>query len=253
MKRLLKREKGHSEARGRFSKCNLVSLKNIAYKSRQIQEVNIPVRVPRLKSQTTNGFTIMAEIKSTLEKVLERAASMGRASQEEIQAEEKVREGMRLAADYLQERDIDFSMAQEATSGSALIRKGLVLVFLRNITLPRDDDQQRAEKAMQGLLDLNKGSGDLMTICKEMKVILNHYQQHKKEIRRQVEDAFRQQMEHALAQQTGQNGLGMKVDPVLHPKFQEEWSRIKADLNAKYNEALDQHKKLVAQRFAVVL
>jgi len=108
MKRLLKREKGHSEARGRFSKCNLVSLKNIAYKSRQIQEVNIPVRVPRLKSQTTNGFTIMAEIKSTLEKVLERAASMGRASQEEIQAEEKVREGMRLAADYLQERDIDF-------------------------------------------------------------------------------------------------------------------------------------------------
>jgi hypothetical protein len=92
-----------------------------------------------------------------------------------------------------------------------------------------------------------------MTICKEMKGILTHYQQHKKEIRRQVEDAFRQQMEHALAQQTGQNGLGMKVDPVLHSKFQEEWSRIKADLNAQYNEALDQHKKLVAQRFAVVL
>lgn len=195
----------------------------------------------------------MAEIKSTLEKVLERASSMGRASQEEIQAEEKVREGMRMAAEYLQENEIDFSRARETTGDAALILKGVIQVFLRNIALPRDDDQQRAERAMQGLLDINKGSGDLMTICKEMKSILNHYQQHKKEVRRQVEDAFRQQMEHALANQTGQKGLGMKVDPVLHPKFQEEWSRIKTDLNFQYNETLEQHKKLVAQRFGVVL
>ena len=195
----------------------------------------------------------MAEIKSTLEKVMERAASMGRASNEEIQAEEKIKEGMRMAADYLHEKDIDLSVAQEATSESALVRKGIVQVFLRNIALPRDDDQERAERAMQGLLDLGKGSGDLMTICKEMKGILSHYLQHKKEIRRQVEDAFRQQMEHALAQQTGQKGLGMKVDPVLHPKFQEEWSKIKTDLNDQYSVALDQHKKVVAQRLGVVL
>lgn len=196
----------------------------------------------------------MAEIKSTLEKVLERAASMGRATQEEIQAEEKVKEGMRMAAEYLQGKEIDFFVAQETADNSALVRKGLVQVFLRNITLPRDDDdQQRAGIAMQGLLDLGKGSGDLMSIFREMKGILDHYQQHKKEIRQQVEDAFRQQMEHALAQQTGQKGLGMKVDPVLHPKFQEEWSRIKADMNGQYNQALDQHKKLVAQRFSVIL
>ena len=195
----------------------------------------------------------MAEIKSTLEKVLERAASMGSASREEIQAEEKVREGMRMAAEYLQENEVDFSSAQATGGDSGLIRKGIVQVFLRNIALPRDDDQLRAERAMQGLLDLNRGSGDLMTICKEMKSILNHYQQHIKEVRRQVEDAFRQQMEHALAKQTGQKGLGMKVDPMLHPKFQEEWSRIRTDMNTQYNDALDQHKKLVAQRFGVVL
>jgi hypothetical protein len=60
-------------------------------------------------------------------------------------------------------------------------------------------------------------------------------------------------MEQALAQQTGQKGLGMKVEPALHPKFQEEWSRIRADMNTQYNQALDQHKKVVAQRFGVVL
>ena len=195
----------------------------------------------------------MAEIKSTLEKVMERAASMGRASQEEIQSEERVKEGMRMAADYLQGKEVDFSGILEATGVSALVKKGLVQVFLRNITLPRDDEGQRAEKAMQGLLELAKGSGDLVSVFRDMKGILEHYQQHKKEIHQQVEDAFRQQMEQALTQQTGQKGQGMKVDPRMHPKFQEEWSKVKADLDGQYNQVLQQHKELVAQRFSVTL
>ena len=195
----------------------------------------------------------MAEIKSTLEKVMERAASMGRASQEEIQSEERVKEGMRMAADYLQGKEVDFSGILEATGVSALVKKGLVQVFLRNITLPRDDEGQRAEKAMQGLLELAKGSGDLVSVFRDMKGILEHYQQHKKEIHQQVEEAFRQQMEQALTQQTGQKGLGMKVDPRMHPKFQEEWSKVKADLDGQYNQVLQQHKELVAQRFSVTL
>ena len=123
----------------------------------------------------------MAEIKSTLEKVLERAASMGRASQEEIQAEERMKEGMRMAADYLQGKEIDFSGVLEATGLPALVKKGLVQVLLRNITLPRDDDKQRAEKAMQGLLELARGSGDLESVFRDMNGILEHYRQHKKE------------------------------------------------------------------------
>ena len=195
----------------------------------------------------------MAEIKSTLEKVLERAASMGRASHEEMQAEEQMKEGMRMAADYLQGNEVDFSGILEATGSAALLKKGIVMVFLRNIALPRDDDQQRAERAMQGLLQLAKGSGDLASVFRDMKGILDHYRQHKKEIRDQLENAFRQQMEQALAQQTGQKGLGMKMDPRMHPKFQEEWSKVKADLDGQYNKVLQQHKELVAQRFSVTI
>lgn len=195
----------------------------------------------------------MAEIKSTLEKVMERAASMGQASRDEMAAEERVKDGMRMAADYLQHKEVDFSPALEPATESVLIKRGLVQVFLRNIVLPRGDDLQRAELAMQGLLDLAKGSLDLVSIFKDMKGILDHYQQHKKEIRQQVEDAFRQQMEQALAQQTGQKGVGMRVDPALHPKFQEEWVRVKSDLDAQYNQVLEQHKKFVAERFSVTI
>ena len=193
----------------------------------------------------------MAEIKSTLEKVLERAASMGRATQEEMASEERVKDGMRMAADYLSGKEVDFSGALEQTTSSVLVKRGVVQAFLRNIVLPRDDDQQRAERAMQGLLDFGKGSGGLVSIFKDMKGLLDHYLQHKKEIRQQVEDAFKQQMEQAMTQQTGQAGVGMKVDPALHPKFQEEWSRIKSDLDTQYNQALNQHKDSVAQRFSV--
>lgn len=195
----------------------------------------------------------MAEIKSTLEKVLERAAAMGRASQDEIQAEEQVKEGMRLAADYLQGKDVLVAKAVGATGEAGHVTKGMVQVLLRNIALPQYDDSQRAERAMQGLLEMAQGSGDLVSVFRDMKGILDNYQQHKKEIRQQVEEAFRQQMEQALVQQTGQKGLGMKVDPTLHPKFQEEWSRVKSDLDEQYNKVLQQHKDLVAQRFSVTL
>jgi len=198
-------------------------------------------------------YFIMAEIKSTLEKVMERAASMGSASQEEIQAEERIKDGMRMAADYLQGKEVDFSGVLEATGVSALFKKGVVQVFLRNITLPRDDDKQRAQRAMQGLLELARGSGDLASVFKDMQGILDHYRQHKKEVHQQIEDAFRQQMEQALAQQAGPNPLNMKVDPRMHPKFQEEWSKVKTDLDAQYNQVLQQHKELVAQRFSVTL
>ena len=194
----------------------------------------------------------MAEIKSTLEKVLERAASMGRATEEELATEERVKEGMRLGADYLNGNEVDFSSALEQTGSSVLIKRGVVQAFLRNIMLPRDEDLERIERAMQGLLNLGKGSGDLVSIFNDMKGILAHYQQHKKEVRQQVEDAFRQQMEQAMVQQTGQAGLGMKVDPAVHPKFQEEWSRIKSDLDTQYNQALDQHKDLLIKRFSIL-
>ncbi len=195
----------------------------------------------------------MAEIKSTLEKVLARAASMGQATQEEIQAEEQVKDGMRVAAGYLQGSVPDFSSVLKAPNDPEPVKKGIVQALLRNITLPRGDENQRAEKAMQGLIELAKGSGDLVSVFKDMKGILDHYLQHQAEIRQQVEDAFRQQMEQAMAQQTGQAGLGMKADPTQHPKFQEEWARIKSDLDSQYNEALQQHKDLVAQRFSVTI
>jgi len=41
----------------------------------------------------------------------------------------------------------------------------------------------------------------------------------------------------------------MSMDPAMHPMFQKEWTRMKADLNQQYNQALDQRKEMLMQRF----
>ena len=58
----------------------------------------------------------MAEIKSTMELVMERAARMGRASEEEIEREELRREGMRLAAGFLDKGGADPARLGEGIS-----------------------------------------------------------------------------------------------------------------------------------------
>jgi hypothetical protein len=41
----------------------------------------------------------------------------------------------------------------------------------------------------------------------------------------------------------------MAMDPAMHPMFQKEWIRMKGDLNQQYNQALDERKELLKQRY----
>lgn len=197
----------------------------------------------------------MAEIKSTLEMVLERAAAMGAEDRQNIAAAEAVKQGMRLAADYLAGRLADFAaaMAEQPLARQVHLRRGIGQTLLRNIVLPRDDRQlAMAENAMQGLLNLAAGGGELPTLISEIKQLLEHFRQHRQQLRQQLETAITQQLAQVYAQQPGKEGLTGRIDPTLHPKFQEEWQRLQADLNSQYGQALDQHKAVLLQRLAPV-
>jgi hypothetical protein len=191
----------------------------------------------------------MAEIKSTLEKVMERVAAMGPLSETDVNADEIIKDGMRLAAEYLKGVGLELTTALNShpEKNRKLLRSGIIKVLLRNIVLPRDDDQQAAELAMHGMLDLGRDSRNLITVLGETKEILGRYRQHRKQLREQLESAMRQQLKQALAQQGLGNNMPVNIDPTLHPKFQEEWQRIKDELNGQYGRALEQHKAMAAQ------
>lgn len=192
----------------------------------------------------------MAEIKSTLDMVMERAARMGAASKEEISQEDAVKKGMRLAAAFLRGEEVNLSQAltQQNEKEQRFVRKGVVQTLMRNIVLPRENEQQElAEKAMHGLVEVSQSSGEMLRVLGDMKKILDQYLQHRIQLRDQLESQFSQQMEmmeQNLAQQTG---VAMKLEPSQHPKFQEEWQRVQTELNDQYGRALEQYKGMVEQ------
>jgi len=193
----------------------------------------------------------MAEIKSTMDLVMEKLARMELDEAPELDDEELAKEGMRLAAEFLRgERDNLANVLEdrEDKKRPALIR-GMVEALLRNIVLPRQEDQRESSRrAIAGVLSIARDSGDIRSMFQDMSNILERYLDHRKQMRTQLEQAFAQQMGHleeAMAQQTG---MSMKLQPSQHPKFQEEWQRVSADLDEQYGRAIEQYKGEIRRR-----
>jgi len=195
----------------------------------------------------------MAEIKSTMDMVMERAARMAARSVGQPDSQESERTGMRLAAEYIALASDDLGQAltgQEATEQMA-VRRGMARGLMRNIVLPRDESLMATSlRALEGLAGMEQSAADVVAICAELKQILEQYNQHKEQVRKQLEDAVRAQLEQKLGPQESLAGGRMSMDPVMHPMYQKEWVRMLADLNLQYNQALDQRKEQLSQRFA---
>ncbi|MBC8318470.1 MAG: hypothetical protein H8E41_11235 [Desulfobulbaceae bacterium] len=197
----------------------------------------------------------MAEIRSTMDMVLERAARMEAEAANTHNNDETLQAGMKTAASYMRDEDVDLvkDLNSYQDKDKACVLKGLIQIFLRNIMLPReDDDQAGANRAMQGLVELGQGSGDLLSIFSDMKSILDRYSEHKKQLKQQLEEQFSQQMnmmEQDLAKKTG---VSMKLEPSQHPKFAEEWLKLRGQLNEQYGQALDQYKQHIEQQLTAM-
>lgn len=191
----------------------------------------------------------MAEIKSTMELVLARAARLEEEAGDALKDEEQQETGMRLAAQYMAGEEVDFgaTLEQRSQEELRLILQGAINAFSRNIVLPRDEETMTtADLAMQGLLQLGQ-SPEVLASLGEIKKILDQYQQHKQQLKEQLEMQFSQQMgemENKLAQQTG---MQMQLKPSQHPQFAEEWQKIINQLNDQYGQALEQHKAYISQ------
>ncbi len=192
----------------------------------------------------------MAEIKSTMEMVLERAAKMAAAATQDVENEDLVKTGMRLAADFLNQKETDLAqlLAAQPAQDQVAIRKGMAKTLLRNIVLPRDEELQASGKiALQGVLAIDGQSAEIKTICQELVQILEQYGRHKEQMTQQLDDAIRAQLEQ---QQTAQGQEGQPVNPAMHPQYREELSKMLTSLNNQYNDAMNQRKEMILERFS---
>ncbi|OGR18194.1 MAG: hypothetical protein A2X81_09875 [Desulfobacterales bacterium GWB2_56_26] len=194
----------------------------------------------------------MAEIKSTMDMVLERAARMAATAPAETDSEDLIKKGMRLAADYMNRKDIDLAkeLAGQPVGEQAEVKKGMAQTLLRNVVLPRSEELQVAgELAVQGIIGLAGKNRDIATICRELEQILKQYGQHKEQMTQQLDDAIRAQLEQQSAGR-GQAGKMGKINPAMHPQYREELGRMMTGLNNQYNDALDQRKDMILQHLS---
>lgn len=194
----------------------------------------------------------MAEIKKTIDMVMERAARMAAASTAEIDNEEQLKAGMRLAAEYLNQPTTDLAetLAAQPPASQRDLRRGMVQTLLRNVVLPRDISlKERSSLALKGVLDLLQASGGaaVTTVCAELQQILEQYNQHKEQATKQLEDAILNQLEQQYAARGGRPG---KLSPNMHPKYHDELARMLGDINSQYNQAMDQRKEIISRQMA---
>lgn len=186
----------------------------------------------------------MAGIKSTMDLVMERAARMGMATQDEIRHEDNLKKGMQYTAEYFngtQNSLIEILDGHDQASRDAL-RKGMLASLMRNLFLPRDEDgSQRIQRAVQGIVELNKGADDIASLCRELQTITSQYGQHRKQLYEQLKEQMRMQIEQLLMRK-GMKADGMQFDPTTEPQFKEQWSQLEKDLDGQYGQALEQFK-----------
>lgn len=195
----------------------------------------------------------MAEIRSTLEMVMERAAKIAAEAEDASSGESAMQQGMRLAAGHLNkgESDLAAQLQEQKKEDQPHVLKGMIDTLLRNIVLPRDEVLlQNSAKALDAISSL--ASGDVSATCSELQQLLGQYSQHKEQMIQQLEAAIRQQLEQHMAQQGTQLTEDMAINPAMHPKYQEELDKMLTDLNGQYNEALDQRKEMIRQRLVTV-
>jgi hypothetical protein len=196
----------------------------------------------------------MAEIKSTMDMVMERAARMAAEAEETSADDNHLNEGMRLAAAYLNGDGTNLleQLKSKAPEEQMAVRGGMARTLLRNIVLPRDDQiSEQSLHSLVGLQELSGNSSDIATLCSELKQILEQYGQHREQVKQQFDESILNQLKMQLQQQGMTVSDEMALNPTMHPQYQEEWTRASGELNSQYNDALDQRKELIGQRFGI--
>ena len=190
----------------------------------------------------------MDEMKSAFERAMEKAESLGKASEEDLTKWKYIPEGEKLAARYLKEEyDISTELGKYDEKVRKYVAEGAQGVFIRNIDLPRNDiAKKRDKKVMEAIKELKRDKVGIENVYTKMRRVFNHYEKEGEQQRRQTYDTVKRDFEAKLMQAAQQQRGAPpppKVNVESHPQFQQEWRRILAQLDSQYLRLLDDYKK----------
>jgi hypothetical protein len=188
----------------------------------------------------------VAEIKSALELALEKAEQYGRASKEDLLQDRYKERGRHWAVNFLKEEDVDLekelaALPPEAQSGARLAMKE---VFLRNITLPKEETlDSRLERALQGMMLAATNKKAMGRLIKEIDQFLQQFLMARNTSYQQLKNSFVQTLGNYTRALEAQLKTKVRLEVEHLPEFQQEWRKFEGNLISQFEPLLEDRKQ----------
>lgn len=191
----------------------------------------------------------MGDIKSAREIAMEKIEKIGEPTDEERLEWRYLPEGEKLAARYLKnDADLPSEINKYDKKAAKYVTRGISSILIKNINMPKDEAGKKTNKlAMDGIKAIKTDKSHTEAILNQIRHIFDHYAEQGEQQRKQAYETlkadFQVKLEHALRQQMGGNIAGVRIDVEKQPQFQEEWRKLKVQLDSQYLRLLEEYKQ----------
>lgn len=190
----------------------------------------------------------MGDIKSAREIAMEKIEKIGEPTEEERLKWKYIPEGEKLAASYLKSGvDLSAEINNYDKKAARVVAGAVGSILIKNINIPKNEADKKINKlSMDGIKAIKTDKSHVEAVLNQIRHIFDHYAEQGEQQRKQAYSAlkadFQSKLELALRQQMGGNISGIRIDVEKQPQFQEEWRKLKLQLESQYLKLLDEYK-----------
>lgn len=196
----------------------------------------------------------MGRIKSAWEIALERTEDI-HADPEKIRHDSLIKEGRQLAGSYLTDRDktvedIQLKLSSYDEGQLQIIKQGMAMTLLFNMTLPLDDGYKDSIQKLRQLADLiDPQAGPLL---EQLEGFFGQYLETQEHLVDRMKQQFQPMLEQKQAQLRQQYGPDFVLRPEQDPEFVKLLQQNLQQLTAQYQQVLDQAKDQLREMLGIV-
>jgi hypothetical protein len=188
----------------------------------------------------------VAEIKSALELALEKAEQYGRASKEDLRQDKFKEQGRQWAVQFLKEEEVDLEkeVAALPPEGQPGARLAMKEVFLRNITLPKDETlDPRLTRALEGVMVAATNKKGMARLRQEVDQLFQQFLMARNSAFQQMKNSFAQTLGNYTRALEAQLKSKVRLEVENLPEFQQEWRKFEGNLTTQFEPVLEDRKQ----------
>ena len=186
-------------------------------------------------------------IKSAYERAMERVANLQTPTKENRLEWKGVPEGKSHAVKFLKgEGDLSAALKGYDKELQPYVLRGMGDVLTANLTLPKSPVIQSAfDRSMIGLRALYRGNKKAEDILGRVQYVIDQFKSFGNQQRTQVFEDLKRQFTAQVQDNLRRQGLPPQqaVNIETLPEFQQEWQRIRVQLDQQYEEHLDAFRR----------